>query len=95
MIGLDKTILNVALPTHRAATSTPSASQLQWIVDAYMLVFAGLLLTAGSIGDRSVASGALIAGLAVFAAGSALAALSHRLDAAHRRRGRSWASAAR
>ena len=43
-------------------------SQLQWIVDAYMLVFAGLLLTAGSLGDRFGRKRALIVGLVVFGA---------------------------
>ena len=51
VIGLDNTILNVALPTLRDDLGA-SSSQLQWIVDAYMLVFAGLLLTAGALGDR-------------------------------------------
>ena len=44
------------------------ASDLQWIVDAYSLVFAGLLLTAGAIGDRYGRRRALIGGLVVFAA---------------------------
>ena len=56
VITLDNTILNVAIPTLAPARSEgglgASASQLQWIVDAYTLVFAGLLLTAGSLGDR-------------------------------------------
>ena len=51
VIGLDNTILNVALPTLEHDLGA-SSSQLQWIVDAYMLVFAGLLLTAGALGDR-------------------------------------------
>ena len=51
VIGLDNTILNVALPTMQRDLDA-SASQLQWIVDVYMLVFAGVLLTAGSLGDR-------------------------------------------
>ena len=51
VIGLDNTILNVALPTLERDLGA-SSSQLQWIVDAYMLVFAGLLLTAGALGDR-------------------------------------------
>jgi MFS family permease len=65
VIGLDNTILNVALP--RLATSLDAGdSQLQWIVDSYTLVFAGLLLTAGSIGDRFGRKRALFFGLAVF-----------------------------
>src|SRR5690242_8751244 len=51
MIGLDNTILNVTLPTLQRELSATSA-QLQWIVDAYLLVFAGLLLAAGNLGDR-------------------------------------------
>jgi MFS family permease len=51
VIGLDNTILNVALPTLSRALDA-SSSQLQWIVDAYMLVFAGVLLSAGALGDR-------------------------------------------
>jgi EmrB/QacA subfamily drug resistance transporter len=74
-ITVGNTILNVALPTIRASLDAGS-SQLQWIVDAYLLVFAGLLLTAGSLGDRFGRRRALIAGLTVFATGSALAALS-------------------
>src|SRR5215472_2546021 len=51
MVTLDNTVLNVALPTlvrDLGATTT----NLQWIVDAYVVVFAGLLLTAGSLADR-------------------------------------------
>ena len=69
VISLDNTILNVALPT-LAQDLDATASQLQWIVDAYMLVFAGLLLTAGSLGDRFGRKRALFVGLAVFGAGS-------------------------
>ncbi len=79
VIGLDNTILNVALPTVSTALHA-SDSQLQWIVDAYTLVFAGLLLTAGSIGDRFGRRRALCFGLAVFAAGSVWAAFSGSAD---------------
>ena len=51
VVTLDNTILNVALPTIREDLDA-SSSELQWIVDSYLLVFAGLLLTAGSLGDR-------------------------------------------
>ena len=67
VIGLDNTILNVALPTLQRDLGA-SSSQLQWIVDAYMLVFAGLLLTAGALGDRFGRKRALTFGLAVFGA---------------------------
>ena len=75
VIGLDNTILNVALPT-LVRQLHASNSQLQWIVDAYTLVFAGLLLSAGSLGDRFGRQGALNFGLVVFAAGSILAAMA-------------------
>jgi EmrB/QacA subfamily drug resistance transporter len=75
VISLDNTILNVALPSI-ARDLGASASALQWVVDAYMLVFAGLLLTAGSLGDRFGRRRALSAGLLVFGTGSVLAALA-------------------
>jgi EmrB/QacA subfamily drug resistance transporter len=75
IIAIDTTVLNVALPSIQRSLD-PSAGQLQWIVDAYTIVFAGLLLTAGTIGDRFGRRGALIAGVVVFGAGSAAAALS-------------------
>ena len=67
--------LNVALPDVAASTDA-SMSQLQWVVDAYALVFAGLLLPAGALGDRYGRKPVLVAGLAVFAAGAGLAALT-------------------
>src|SRR3954469_14497415 len=75
VIGLDNTILNVTLP--RLSSSLDAAdSQLQWIVDAYTLVFAGLLLTAGSLGDRFGRRTALFTGLALFGTASVWAAWS-------------------
>jgi EmrB/QacA subfamily drug resistance transporter len=67
--------LNVALPTLAEDLHT-GASGLQWIVDAYSLVFAGLLLTAGSLGDRYGRRLALNGGLVVFGAASLFAMLS-------------------
>ena len=67
--------LNVALP-NLAADTDASLSQLQWIVDAYALVFAGLLLPAGALGDRYGRKPVLIIGLVVFALGSAAASLT-------------------
>src|SRR5215471_1389750 len=64
--------LNVALPDLARATGA-SQSQLQWIVDAYALVFAGLLLPAGALGDRFGRKGALEIGLVIFG-GAAFAA---------------------
>jgi EmrB/QacA subfamily drug resistance transporter len=75
VISLDNTILNVALPSIETDLGA-SAGQLQWIVDSYTLVFAGLLLTAGSLGDRFGRRRALQLGLGVFGLGSLLAALS-------------------
>ena len=75
VIGLDNTILNVALPTLQRDLDA-SSSQLQWIVDVYMLVFAGVLLTAGSLGDRFGRKRALTFGLAVFGLGSLGSALA-------------------
>jgi MFS transporter, DHA2 family, multidrug resistance protein len=72
---VDNTIVNVALPTiSRQLHAT--TSELQWIVDAYSLVFAALLLVGGSLGDRYGRKGALQVGLAAFAGFSAFAGLS-------------------
>src|SRR5512132_115384 len=73
IIGLDNTILNVALPSLQEHFQT-SSSTLQWIVDSYLLVFAGLLLTMGTLGDRFGRKWALQAGLALFG-GASLAVL--------------------
>jgi EmrB/QacA subfamily drug resistance transporter len=73
IIGLDNTILNVALPTLQERFDA-SVSQLQWMVDAYLLVFAGLLLTMGTLGDRFGRKKALLAGLGLFG-GASLAVL--------------------
>jgi EmrB/QacA subfamily drug resistance transporter len=75
VIGIDNTILNVALPT-LGRDLHASISGLQWIVDAYTLVFAGLLLTAGSLGDRFGRKKALTVGLLIFGVGSILSAFS-------------------
>ena len=67
--------MNVALPSlvrELGATTT----NLQWIVDAYTLVFAALILAAGSLSDRVGRKGVLLLGLAVFALGSLAGALS-------------------
>ncbi len=74
-VNLDTTIVNVALPTlvrELRATTT----QLQWVVDAYNLVFAALLLTAGSLSDRLGRKGMLIGGLAVFGLASLAGAVT-------------------
>jgi MFS family permease len=69
IINLDTTIVNVALPAlvrELGATTTG----LQWVVDAYNLVFAALVLAAGSLSDRLGRKGMLLAGLGVFGAAS-------------------------
>src|SRR5215216_8194846 len=75
VIVIDNTIVNVALPTLVRDLGT-SISDLQWVVDSYTLVFAGLLLVAGSLGDRFGRRGALTVGLVVFGAASATAAFA-------------------
>jgi EmrB/QacA subfamily drug resistance transporter len=84
VITLDNTILNVAIPTlaHPVIRGGlgATASQLQWIVDSYVLVFAGLLLTAGSLGDRYGRYRCLAFGLAVFGIGSVLSAFASSAD---------------
>jgi EmrB/QacA subfamily drug resistance transporter len=74
-VVIDGTIVNTALPTLSRELDA-SSSDLQWIVDAYTLAFAGLLLVAGAAGDRYGRHRALSAGLVVFGAASALAAIS-------------------
>jgi len=79
LISLDTTILNVALPSIVRDLHATS-SQLQWIVDAYAVAFAGLLLTLGATGDRLGRKWVFMAGLVVFGAGSAFAAFSATPD---------------
>lgn len=69
VISLDTTIVNVALPS-LVRQLHASTTNLQWVVDAYSLVFAALILTAGSLGDRLGRKGTLIVGLVVFGAAS-------------------------
>jgi MFS transporter, DHA2 family, integral membrane protein len=75
MVVMAVSSLNVAMPTLQTELDT-SATMLQWIVDAYALVFAGLLLTAGALGDRFGRKGALLVGLGVFATGSLISGLA-------------------
>jgi EmrB/QacA subfamily drug resistance transporter len=69
IIGLDNTILNVAIPTLQEEFDA-SASSLQWMVDSYLLVFAGLLLVFGTLGDRLGRKRALQAGVTIFGVAS-------------------------
>ncbi len=72
LIVLGNSVLNVALPTLVFELDATNA-ELQWIVDAYALVFGSLLLTMGALGDRFGRGGALKAGLVIFGAASATA----------------------
>ncbi|MSY76571.1 MAG: MFS transporter, partial [Actinobacteria bacterium] len=75
IIVMDNTILNVAIPS-LISDLHASNSQVQWIIDSYTLVFAGLLLTTGSLSDRFGRKGALQAGIVLFMAGSVFSALA-------------------
>ena len=75
VVSLDLTILNIALPAISAALHA-GTGDLQWLVDAYSLVFAAVMLPAGVIGDRLGRKRLLLAGLAVFLAASVWCALS-------------------
>jgi MFS family permease len=68
MVTLDVTVLNVALPTI-VRDLNASTTGLQWIVDAYVIVFAGLFLAVGSLADRMGRKKVFLAGLVIFAAG--------------------------
>lgn len=74
LVGLDATVVQVALPT-LANDLGATGAELQWIVDAYILAFGGLMLTMGALGDRFGRRGALQVGLAIVAMGG-LAALA-------------------
>ncbi len=71
--------LNVAIPTMQENLGA-TATDLQWIVDSYAIVFAGLLLTAGAIGDRFGRKRALQGGLIVFALGSLIGTLADDVE---------------
>jgi EmrB/QacA subfamily drug resistance transporter len=75
MAALDNLVVTTALPVIRADFNA-SLSELEWMVNAYTLTFAVLLLTGAALGDRFGRKRLFIAGLALFTAGSALAALS-------------------
>ncbi|MER6571954.1 MFS transporter [Streptomyces sp. NPDC001093] len=79
VLAFDSTILNVALPT-MAAQLHATTGQQQWMADAYIVVFAALMLPAGLLGDRFGRRRMLIAGLAVFLAGSVLGSLAGEVN---------------
>ncbi|MFH8605984.1 MFS transporter [Streptomyces sp. NPDC018029] len=79
IVVLDNSILNVAIKTISTPAPTglgATQSELEWAINAYTLVFAGLLFTAGLLGDRLGRKKVLLGGLVVFGLGSALAAVS-------------------
>ncbi|MEP6625779.1 MAG: MFS transporter [Acidimicrobiia bacterium] len=79
IIVLDNSILNVAIPTLIRELNA-SNSQVQWMVDSYTLVFAGLLLTMGAMGDRYGRRGALQMGYLLFGLGSLASAFATTAD---------------
>jgi len=74
-VVLDNTILNVAIPTLSTHLSA-STSDIQWMINAYVLALAGLLVTAGSLADRFGRKRFVLIGLVVFGVGSLVAAYS-------------------
>ena len=80
VVVLDNTILNVALKTIQQDLSA-TQSELAWSINAYTLVFAGLLFTYGVLGDRYGRRRALVVGLVVFGIASALSAFSQSPEA--------------
>ncbi|WP_399928844.1 MFS transporter [Streptomyces kanamyceticus] len=76
VLGFDMTIINVALPTMADQLGADTGEQ-QWMADAYVVVFAALMLPAGLLGDRFGRRRMLMTGLAVFLAGSLLGTLAH------------------
>jgi EmrB/QacA subfamily drug resistance transporter len=79
-LGFDTTILNVALPT-MAADLGATTGQQQWMADAYIVVFAALMLPAGLLGDRFGRRRMLITGLGIFVVGSLAGALAGDVNA--------------
>ena len=75
IVGLDATVVNTALPAVQHDLDAP-ASGLQWIIDAYTLVLAALLMLSGSVADRIGRRRVFLTGLLVFTAGSLLCSLA-------------------
>src|SRR3954471_23530306 len=80
MVSMDTTIVNVALPALRTDLGT-STSGLQWVIDAYTLVVASLLMLSGSIADRVGRRRTFQTGLVVFTVASALCSFAPSLNA--------------
>ncbi len=93
LVTVDNTIVNVALPTLSRELGA-TTSQLQWVVDGYTLVFAGLLLVAGNLGDRLGRRRVLQVGLVLFALTSLAAVYAGSVDALIAARAAMGASAA-
>src|SRR3954454_9679174 len=79
MLLLDITVVNTALPSIREDLGA-SFSDLQWVVDAYVLSLAAVVLTAGSVADRIGRKRVFVAGLGIFSASSLLIALSSSIE---------------
>src|SRR5258708_32260077 len=79
MIVLDMTIVNVALPSIQASLGFSQAG-LAWVVNAYLIAFAGLLLLAGRLGDMAGRRNVFLAGLCIFAGASLLCGLAAHQD---------------
>src|SRR3954447_13135337 len=75
IVGLDNTIVNLALPAIRRDLGS-SLSGLQWVIDAYTLVLASLLMLGGSLGDRIGRRRTFQTGLVLFGAGSLLCSIA-------------------
>ncbi|MFF1715491.1 MFS transporter [Streptomyces sp. NPDC058268] len=68
--------INLLIPQLSSSSIAPSSSELLWTVDAYVIVFAGLLIPAGALGDRYGRKGALLCGIGLFALGATVSALA-------------------
>ncbi|UJA09988.1 MFS transporter [Streptomyces collinus] len=86
--------VNLLIPQLAASSLHPAHSEIMWTVDAYVIVFAGLLVPAGALGDRFGHKGALLTGLGLFAAGATTSALATGPAALIAGRGLSGAGAA-
>ncbi len=79
LVSLDTTIVNIALPAISTDLNA-SLSDLQWVIDAYTLALAALLMFSGSLGDRLGRRRIFCAGLVLFTVGSLLCSLAPSLD---------------